>query len=29
MGCILKDTDRGWERPIVHFTIDANLTNPQ
>jgi hypothetical protein len=29
MGCILKDTDRRWERPIVRFTIDANLTNPQ
>jgi len=29
MGCILKDTDRRWEGPIIPFTIDANLTNPQ
>ncbi len=29
MSCILKDTGRRWDGPIVPFTIDANLTNPQ
>ena len=29
MACILKDTGRRWDGPIVPFTIDANLTNPE
>lgn len=29
MACILKDSGRRWDGPIIPFTIDANLTNPQ
>src|SRR4051794_7866606 len=28
MSCILKSKSRRWEGPIIPFTIDANLTNP-
>ena len=29
MACILKNTGRRWDGPVIPFTIDANLTNPQ
>jgi astacin (peptidase family M12A) len=29
MACILKDSGRRWDGPIIPFTIDANLTDPQ